>query len=169
MFVRIPSHATNVALAADAIREVLVNPPFHTIPGVFSIRDIGQPTSKPPVRSKFLFCSGMLTFIEDEGKKKLVSELGITKIFDLRSVEERENLAAPPIEGVDNRWLPMAREPRALVMADFRTEKGELRAMSQMYQDILVTHAPIFKEIFEHIRDESDKPALFHCAGKCPS
>lgn len=155
-----------IALAADAIREVLSNPPFHAVSGVFNIRDIGQPKSNPPVRSNFLFRSGMITLISDMGKKKLTSDLGVKKIFDLRSAAEREKFGAPNIEGVNFRWLPTAQDPRPVVLDEFGGEDGGLNAMVEMYRDILVTHVPVFREVFEHIRDEGDKPALFHCAGK---
>ncbi|KAL2390940.1 hypothetical protein BDBG_00428 [Blastomyces gilchristii SLH14081] len=32
-----------------------------------------------------------------------------------------------------------------------------------MYQNILVTHVPIYRAVFEHIQDFPDQPFFFHC------
>ncbi|WEW60544.1 hypothetical protein PRK78_006031 [Emydomyces testavorans] len=154
------------AIPSDIILPIISRPPFLTIPGVFNIRDIGQSTTGTPrVRDNFLFRSGMLSFISDAGKIKLASDLGIRKIFDLRSAAEREKLRPPQIDEVEIRWLAPAQDPRPVVYSEFGGEDGGLKAMLDMYRDILVTHVPAFREVFEHIRDERDKPVLFHCAG----
>ncbi|EAS36479.3 uncharacterized protein CIMG_01833 [Coccidioides immitis RS] len=157
---------TDVAtvIAAEITSQIISRPPFLTIPGVFNVRDIGQPTGTPPVRTNFLFRSGLISSINDAGKIKLASELGVKKVFDLRSAGEREKLGVPQIEGVDIWWLPPAQDPRPVVFSEFGAEDGGLNAMLDMYKDILITHVPVFKEVFGHIKDEADKPVLFHCA-----
>ncbi|KMU79127.1 hypothetical protein CISG_07293 [Coccidioides immitis RMSCC 3703] len=160
---------TDVAtvIAAEITSQIISRPPFLTIPGVFNVRDIGQPTGTPPVRTNFLFRSGLISSINDAGKIKLASELGVKKVFDLRSAGEREKLGVPQIEGVDIWWLPPAQDPRPVVFSEFGAEDGGLNAMLDMYKDILITHVPVFKEVFGHIKDEADKPVLFHCAEGC--
>ncbi|EEP80685.1 predicted protein [Uncinocarpus reesii 1704] len=153
------------AIAPNLIQPFIASRPFIFVPGTFNLRDIGQPTCTPPVRSNFLYRSGMLSSITDAGVTKLVLELGVKKIFDLRSAKECEAFPAPYIADVEIRWLPPAQEPRPVVYSEFGAEDGGLKAMVEFYKDILVTHVPVYKEVFEHIRDERDNPIVFHCAG----
>ncbi|KAI1917370.1 hypothetical protein LOZ12_000787 [Ophidiomyces ophidiicola] len=150
-----------ITLIPDLVHQILSQPPFVSVPGVFNIRDIGH---VPIVRRNFIFRSGMLSGIEAAGKAKLISELRVKKIFDLRSAPERMRLGTPHISGVEICWMPEIREPMLIDLIQFGAEDGGLRATFHLYADILETHVPIFRQVFQHIRDEGDQPILFHCA-----
>lgn len=159
------------ALSADIVSQVLAAAPFVEVPGVFNMRDLSQPDTAtgeavpPLIRRGLIYRSGMLTFIKDEGKTRIASELGIKTIFDLRHVPERVKQASPVIDGVETRWLEPAREPDGIDIAAFAAEDGGIEAMLNVYRNILVTHVPVYREILEHIRDHPDRPILFHCTG----
>lgn len=152
-------------IPADVYGPIIAKAPFVTVPGAFNVRDLAQPNATPPVRGGFLFRSGLLTKITDEGKLTLVRDLGVKTVFDLRSEKEREKLGAPKIEGVDMRWYAPAQEPQPYDLPNFAGEDGGITQLAEMYKDILVVHVPAYKAVFEHIRDRKDDPILFHCAG----
>lgn len=158
-------------LAADIVGQVLAAAPFVAVPGAFNVRDLSQPgpaggeDDNPKLRKGFIYRSGVLTFIKDEGKAKLASDLGITTIFDLRMDHERKRMASPEIDGIETRWLAPAQAPQPTDITKFAGEDGGVMGLLDMYRDILVTHVPIYRTVFEHIRDHPEKPILFHCTG----
>lgn len=166
---------TNVLIPIDPkiLTFILSNPPFVSVPGGLNIRDLGgltgSLTDSPTVRKGFYFRSGMLSFLKDEGIASLASRLGGGTIFDLRLAEERESLPSPAINGVKTCWLEVAERPQPPDLVLFAAADGGIDAMLKMYKNILVTHVPIYKAVFSHIRDYCDRPVLFHCVGSATS
>ncbi|OJD24910.1 hypothetical protein ACJ73_03722 [Blastomyces percursus] len=108
----------------------------------------------------------MLAFLEEEGKAKLATGLGVKKVFDLRGASERSRFPSLEIEGVQYHWLPTVQDTVRFSWADYAVEDPTTTIL-KMYQNILVTHVPIYRAVFEHIRDFPDQPFFFHCtAGK---
>ncbi|EEH37041.1 hypothetical protein PAAG_07459 [Paracoccidioides lutzii Pb01] len=154
-------------ISTEVVNHIISNPPFVPIPGLFNFRDLSHPLITPPLlRQNYIFRSGMLSFLEEEGKVKLTAGLGVKKIFDLRSAPELVKFPSPEIEGVEVRWLPTVPEAKHFHVADY--DVGDAGAvMTRMYQNILVSHVPIYTSVFEHIRDLPEEPFFFHCtAGK---
>lgn len=147
------------------VARFVTKPPFVTVPGLFNLRDVANPLAEPYIRRNFIFRSAMLGFIADEGKTQLGSELGIKTIFDLRTAPERVKTPSPEIPGVDTRWVPLAQEAAAIDFRDFPGDDNGVKGMVKMYEDILKTHVPNYRAVFEHIRDFPDRPILFHCTG----
>ncbi|KAG5297289.1 protein tyrosine/serine phosphatase domain-containing protein [Histoplasma ohiense] len=154
-------------ISADVVSHILAGPPFISVPGLFNFRDLSYPhTTLTSLKQNYIFRSGMLAFLEEEGKVKLTTGLGVKKVFDLRTAAERDRFPSPEIEGVQIHWLPTAQDTVRFNWADYAV--GDPAAtMLKMYQNILVTHVPIYRAVFEHIRDFPKEPFFFHCtAGK---
>ena len=113
------------------VQEILLKPPFVTLAGVINVRDLGQlPSTTCPgqiTKPRYLFRSAELSGITDEGMftrisllylphllsgKAKVQELGITKVFDLRSDTEirKYNAPLPKIDGVEVIHIPVFRQ-----------------------------------------------------------
>lgn len=166
--------ATNIqtALPAEAVAEIISQAPFTTVPGIFNLRDISNatiPTSPSPavLRPGLAYRSAapVPTFTPD-GVTALNS-LGIKKIYDLRRPDERTKKPSPVIDGVEVVWIPDTlggKPPNAAVVPPSDPEKST-ETLVQMYTTYLASHAPVYKAVFEHIRDEPETPFLFHCSG----
>ncbi|OAX79991.1 hypothetical protein ACJ72_05686 [Emergomyces africanus] len=154
-------------IAADVVSHIISSPPFVSVPGLFNFRDLSQPhTAATPLRKNYIFRSGMPAFLEDDGKVKLTTDLGVKTIFDLRGAPERVRFPPPEIEGVQVRWLPSAQDTVRFDWASFGDGDPAV-VMMKMYQNFLVSHAPIYRAVFEHIRDCPEEPFFFYCtAGK---
>lgn len=154
------------AISADVVSHILASPPFISVPGLFNFRDLSYPhATLTSLKQNYIFRSGMLAFLEEEGKVKLTTGLGVKKVFDLRTAAERDRFPSPEIEGVQIHWLPTAQDTVRFNWADYAV--GDPAAtMFKMYQNILVTHVPIYRAVFEHIRDFPKQPFFFHCTGK---
>ena len=85
------------------VQQVLSSPPFVQIQGTFNARDLSFHNRQ--LRQGFAFRTGTLENVTAEGAAVLRDVLGIKKVFDLRSVRERERSPAPVIEGVDMVWV----------------------------------------------------------------
>ncbi|QSS63471.1 protein tyrosine/serine phosphatase domain-containing protein [Histoplasma capsulatum] len=151
------------AISADVVSHILASPPFISVPGLFNFRDLSYPhATLTSLKQNYIFRSGMLAFLEEEGKVKLTTGLGVKKVFDLRTAAERDRFPSPEIEGVQIHWLPTAQDTVRFNWADYAV--GDPAAtMLKMYQNILVTHVPIYRAVFEHIRDFPKQPFFFHC------
>lgn len=147
------------------VNSILASSPFVTIPGTFNVRRLLD-HSQPAIRSNYIFRSGSLEHLTPEGQLAL-SNLGITTIFDLRSIREKETAPTPNVPGIENRWYPSTATNTTTAPAREPQESQETFSLTGMYLDLLETHQPSFKAVFEHIRDHPDMPFLFHCtAGK---
>lgn len=161
------------ALLATDIREVLpeeyvadiINrPPFVSVPGTFNVRDLGAPGRS--LRSQYIYRSGTLSNLTDEGKTVLVQKLGIRKIFDLRNPSERAKSPSPEIPGAEVIWVPYSADPGEINLADFAKGPDDFTGFLNMYRNILDISGPIYRKVFEHARDCPREPLLFHCTGE---
>ncbi|KFY80954.1 hypothetical protein V499_00249 [Pseudogymnoascus sp. VKM F-103] len=99
--------------------------------------------------------------------RKLVVDVGVKTIFDLRKPSEREKYPGPEIPGAETVWLAYAKTPQKTDMNAFAKDDGGVSAFVDMYDDALKVLQPTFRAVFTHIRDQPNKPFLFHCtAGK---
>ncbi|KAK1990950.1 tyrosine phosphatase [Colletotrichum falcatum] len=140
---------------------ILAGPPFHSVLGTFNTRDIGRVPGSA-VRPGLAFRSGSLEGVGESGAAVLAGQLGIRRIFDLRSGDERERYPEPEIPGVANDWIPNPYDAAA-DMRDFAGGGGE-EGYCRMYMRVVEAYAPTFKAILEHVRDRPGEPFLFHCA-----
>jgi hypothetical protein len=156
-------------LSAETIQTVLRRPPFVYVSGTFNTRDVGLvPTASgqpSELRPGFVYRSGGLNRLTDDGKSLLAQKLGIKKIFDLRSVEERTNSPDPDVPGAENVWLASAERDGSVNLADFVDGLGE-KGYVRMYLDVLDLYQPNFTAVLEHIRDHPGEPFMFHCTGE---
>ncbi|THC96628.1 hypothetical protein EYZ11_003878 [Aspergillus tanneri] len=150
-------------LPADVVAQITSQPPFATVSGLFNVRDICA-AIRPTLRRGYIYRSGALSGITDEGKSTLVNALGITTIFDLRNPSERTKSPSPDIPGVDTVWTPYSADPGQVDMQAFATDQTPAPFV-QMYRHILDISGPQFRKVFEHIRDCPQKAVLFHCTG----
>ncbi|KAJ6095861.1 hypothetical protein N7486_006607 [Penicillium sp. IBT 16267x] len=139
-------------------------PPFVTLPGVSNFRDLSHDNE---LRPGYAYRSANLSDIQVKGKSILAEDLGITTIFDLRNQGERERAPSPEINGIETIWMPYGTRPASLNLRDFSQDDESAAGFVKMYMGILSAAAPIFTEVFRHIRDEPNDPFIFHCsAGK---
>lgn len=87
-------------LPGHAVAAILSLPPFHPVPGLINARWLPL-----PIRPHWIFRSGAVNHLTPQGKNLLV-KLGITTIFDLRSLKERTSEPDPDIESIDCKWEP---------------------------------------------------------------
>jgi len=80
-----------------ALYTILSNPPFYTVPGIFNLREIIP---------GYAYRSGTLKNVTEDGNAKLSSELGVVKVFDLRTTLERNASAAPNLVNIETVWTP---------------------------------------------------------------
>ncbi|KAJ5387923.1 hypothetical protein N7509_010464 [Penicillium cosmopolitanum] len=146
------------------VSKIISLPPFITVPGVSNFRDLSHDER---LRAGYVYRSGNLSDITEEGKTILAKELGITTIFDLRNEGERLRAPSPVIEGVDTIWMPYGARPASLNLRDFAGEDTSATGFVKMYNGILDAATPAFSQVFSHIRDQPNDPFIFHCsAGK---
>ncbi|KFY93546.1 hypothetical protein V498_04359 [Pseudogymnoascus sp. VKM F-4517 (FW-2822)] len=145
------------------VTEILSSPPFVTIPGAINVRDISSTRTAHNIRQGFAYRSGALTKITGLAMARLVVDVGVKTIFDLRNSLEREKHPSPEIPGAETIWLPYAAAPQKADMDAFGKSDGGVSAFVDMYDDVLKVLRPTFKAVFTHIRDQPQKPFLFHC------
>ncbi|KAF5320811.1 hypothetical protein D9619_000687 [Psilocybe cf. subviscida] len=163
-------------LDPEYVQDVLSKSPFVALPGVINVRDLGHYTSVTDpgytTRPGFIFRSAELSGITDEGKHK-VKELGITKVFDLRSDTEirKYNTPQPHIDGVEIIHTPVFKtedySPEMMAKRYQLYASGKTEAFIELYSQILDHGGPAFGDILRHIRDKPNEGCIFHCtAGK---
>ena len=148
------------------VSKITSSPPWVIVPGAFNVRAIGQSPSTPNVRPGFIYRSGVLSKITEEGKSVLTDSLRIATIYDLRKPEEREKSPSPDIKGVETVWLPYGTEPAPVDLKLFGCGDNGASGYAKMYLEIAEILVPTYRRVFEHIRDFPEKPLLFHCTGK---
>lgn len=159
--------STNLTKPIDLtkVNHILARPPFLAVPGSFNVRDLGYGTMNA-VKEGYILRAGSLENITAAGQA-ILQDFGITTIFDLRSEREKELAPTPDIPLIDNRWFPSTSTNTTTVAAQKHAEPAKSFTLTSMYLDLLETHKPSYKAVFEHIRDHPDRSFLFHCtAGK---
>ncbi len=67
--------------------------------GLVNFRDIGGAASRhgPSVRTGVVFRAGLFSFVGDEAGDRLVNELSVRTVIDLRMDDELEEHPPPPL------------------------------------------------------------------------
>lgn len=155
-------------LSSDIVQVVLTSSPFVYVPGTFNTRDVGLVPAATGDSSKlrrgFVYRSGGLERLTNDGKSLLGQRLGVKKIFDLRSAEEHSKGPDPEIPGIENVWFAAAERNAKVDVNDFVEGLGE-KGYVKMYLDILDNYQTNFKAVLEHVRDNPTEPFLIHCTG----
>ncbi|KAL4247084.1 Protein-tyrosine phosphatase-like protein [Abortiporus biennis] len=158
------------------VKKVLSKPPFVDIPGVYNIRDLGSyKTSTLPgfiTKPNYAFRSAELSSITDEGKQKL-KDLGIGKVFDLRSDTEiaKWKSQIPDLGDIDVVRTPVFKvedySPEMMAKRFQLYASGKTEAFMELYSQILDNGGNAFGTILRHVRDNPEEGLIFHCtAGK---
>ncbi|KAL6713767.1 hypothetical protein ACLMJK_008259 [Lecanora helva] len=148
-----------------------------SIDGVFNFRDIGgYRSAQDPnlhIRRGRVFRCANLGNITQEGVRQL-HDLGIKKIFDLRSnaeIERTADFTGPVVDipGIERLSAPVFTESDYPLhqsvenLANFLNRRDPKFA----YVDMLTAGAPALRKIFFHLRDHPSEGCLVHCtAGK---
>ena len=156
-------------IQSDTVKAVLTSPPFVYVPGTFNTRDIGlvpTATGEPSrLRPAFVYRSGGLERLTDDGKSVLANKLGIKKIFDLRSNAEHHSSPDPEIPGIENIWSSTTDQNAKIDPDDFVDGLGE-SGYVKMYFEVLELYPESFRTVLKHVRDNPNEPFLFHCTGE---
>jgi protein-tyrosine phosphatase len=139
--------------------------------GATNFRDLGgyRAGDGRSVRWRRLFRSDHLADLTRQDRKVL-AELGLSRAFDFRGVQERA-AAAYELPGVKQQPLPIeptvVQNMRPLLEAGRRlTAQDAVEAMQQTYRAFVHDNASRFAGLFTHLL-EDDSPMVFHCtAGK---
>ncbi|KAI8966375.1 tyrosine phosphatase family-domain-containing protein [Daldinia sp. FL1419] len=166
----------------------LPSPPFVPIAGLPNFRDLGgYPVDDSKiVRRGLIFRSSEPSKVTDDGVSKL-QELGIAKVFDLRSAVEIEkgvrdgyDWKIKEWDGASRHFVPVFLDedysPEALAVRYKNYSSEHAEGFVAAYSDILAaaaspenSYSP-FKTILEHLASPSPSPpapCLIHCtAGK---
>ncbi|KAL4264489.1 Protein-tyrosine phosphatase-like protein [Pleurotus pulmonarius] len=164
------------ALDPSYVASVLSNPPFITIPGVINVRDLGAYLSNTHpgklTKPNLMLRSAEISGITPEGIDRL-RELGITKVFDLRSDTEIEkyDTPVPEIEGIEIIRAPVFQKedysPEMMAKRYKLYASGKTEAFMELYSQILDHGGQAFGAVLKHIHDRPTEGCLFHCtAGK---
>ncbi|KAK8139723.1 hypothetical protein PG984_000846 [Apiospora sp. TS-2023a] len=140
---------------------VITNPPFVFVDGTFNTRDLGLVPGSP-LKAGFVYRSGALTTLTDNGKAVMSGKLGIKRVFDIRSPGEREKGPDPEIEGIENTWHQNARPDSTPDLDKFVSGVGE-QGYEDMYLEVIDVYSTVWKDILEHVRDRPSDPFLYHC------
>ncbi|KAI3318011.1 protein-tyrosine phosphatase-like protein [Xylariaceae sp. AK1471] len=149
------------AIGPEQYEPVLSSPPFIFVDGTFNTRDLGL-VPDSPLRANYAFRSGALGKLTDNGKAVISGKLGVKRIFDLRSVEERTRMPEPDIDGVENTWIQTSNPDAKPDLNRFLVGNGEA-AYEEMYLEIIDLYGESWKAILEHVRDRPQDPFLVHC------
>ncbi|KAK9447250.1 tyrosine phosphatase family-domain-containing protein [Limtongia smithiae] len=171
------SSAQRQARFADRSEQVLVWSRWKELDGVVNFRDIGglnvgisAEMDVRYMRTDYIFRSATLKSLSTDGIASLHDDLGITKIFDLRSTHECAKdgvYSLPPTiirvhcPFADNQDESIGASASALLAA------GGDDAYVDKYTGFLRTGRGAFRMVFEHILNAPEEPFLVHCtAGK---
>ncbi|KAF6789041.1 tyrosine phosphatase [Colletotrichum sojae] len=149
------------AIPQAVFTSIISQPPFLIVPGTFNVRDVGQIPGSP-IRAGYIFRSGSLEGLRQDGFAQLTEKLGIKRVFDLRTGHEREKHPEPSFPGAEFTWVPNS-YVNAIDMADF-VRNGGADGYCKMYMDMMEFYVPTIRAVLEHVRDRPREPFLFHCA-----
>ncbi|SMR48716.1 unnamed protein product [Zymoseptoria tritici ST99CH_1E4] len=158
----------------------LPSPPFVEVPGIHNFRDISDGSH---VKTGLVFRSADPTKATEDGLKKMSSDLGIKKIFDLRSHQEIQRdgpewagvevNASDPFEavGMQREWVPVFATqdygPEQVAVRYKHYTSGHPDGFVTAYRDILKAGPSAYGKIFRHLAQPEPTPCLVHCtAGK---
>jgi hypothetical protein len=165
-------------LEESQVQQILASAPFLPTPQALNLRTISSPSLKPNI----VFRSGSLWHLPQSSLAQFSEKYNITTIFDLRNRKEREEYPSPHIQGIKIIWIPSSadgpvgigaahsnpkRVLQGIILAAF-AENGGVDGYLKMYENILNTHKPAFKAVFEQLK-EPQGGVLFHCTGSYPS
>ncbi|KAI1462640.1 protein-tyrosine phosphatase-like protein [Annulohypoxylon moriforme] len=148
-------------ITKDQYIPVLTQPPFVFVDGTFNTRDIGLVPGSP-LKPGYVFRSGALAQLSDNGKAVLGGKLGVKRVFDLRSPEERGKAPDPVLDGVEHTWIESSRPDSTPDLERFVEGAGEV-GYREMYLEVVDVYQESWKAILEHIRDRPADPFLVHC------
>ncbi|KAI0974031.1 protein-tyrosine phosphatase-like protein [Xylaria arbuscula] len=151
----------NNALGPEQYGPVITSPPFVFLDGTFNTRDLGL-VPDSPLRANYAFRSGAIGGLTDNGKAVLTGKLGVKRVFDLRSPDERTRMPDPVIEGVENTWIQSSSPDSKPDLDTFVAGEGEA-GYETMYLEVIDIYAESWKAILEHVRDRPQDPFLVHC------
>ncbi|KAF4334511.1 tyrosine phosphatase [Fusarium beomiforme] len=132
----------------DSVKAALSSPPFVDVSGTFNTRDLGKVPGSP-LRTTYAYRSAGLDSLDKSGMATLVTTLGVKRVFDLRSEDERAKAPDPEITGIENVWLPNLSYDTAWDVSEFCVGAGE-EGYRKTYMSLLEAHGPIFKLILHH-------------------
>jgi protein tyrosine/serine phosphatase len=126
--------------------------------GLVNFRDLGGlPVSGGGrVRRGLLYRSDSVAYASDEDAARLVRELGISAVIDLRGYNEVEMLGRGPLERAAVRYLPV---PIADVYADSELVDYYLAIMDQCGR--------VMVELLRELTEPGILPAVVHCEAGC--
>ncbi|KAG8946105.1 hypothetical protein FRC04_012083 [Tulasnella sp. 424] len=134
------------------------SPPFYEIEGLINVRSLPLPN---PVSAQSKRClilrSGEPNGMSDDGKRQLL-DLGIKRVFDLRSLKEVQRLSKeeifiiPGVEIVSVPALVIAKSDQMGTTFQ-RFECGTDAPFMESYSDIMNEGTASFRTIFEFLRD----------------
>ncbi|KAI0443711.1 protein-tyrosine phosphatase-like protein [Xylaria telfairii] len=150
-----------IAITPEEYGPVISAPPFVFVDGTFNTRDLGL-VPESPLRANFAFRSGAITGLTDNGKAVLTGKLGVKRVFDLRSPDERNRMPDPVIDGVENTWIWSGRPESKPDLTKFVAGEGEA-GYEDMYLEVIDIYVDSWKAILEHVRDRPEDPFLVHC------
>ncbi|KAI1840813.1 hypothetical protein JX265_006945 [Neoarthrinium moseri] len=154
---------TDVAqeIPKETLGPVITNAPFVYVDGTFNTRDLGL-IEGSPLRPGFVHRTGTINHLTDNGKAAIAGKLGIKRIFDLRSPEERSMAPDPEIPGVENTWIQSTRPDSTPDLNMFISGVGE-EGYEFMYMEVVDIYRASWKAVLEHVRDRPQDPFLVHC------
>lgn len=149
----------------STISDILTKPPFIDIAGSFNARRI-------PIPQRAIYRTGSLENVTADGISS-VQNLGISKIFDLRSLKERSAFPFPSIPNVDTIWIPSTLEDPTATPAQTTSNnkpdpENPTTYFVNAYLSLLTSHANPITQILTHIlASPPDSIFSFNCtAGK---
>ncbi|KAK8048901.1 tyrosine phosphatase [Apiospora phragmitis] len=152
---------TSQEIPKEQYGPIITNPPFVFLDGTFNTRDLGL-VPDSPVRAGFIYRSGALTALIDNGKAVMSGKLGIKRVFNVRSLGERQKGPDPEIEGIENTWHRNARPDSTPDLDKFVSGVGE-KGYEDMYLELIDVYSTVWKDILKHIRDRPSEPFMYHC------
>lgn len=140
-------------------------PPFYHAEGTFNLRDPALIPSATHLRPGLVYRSGTILGLTPKGRATL-KDLGIKRVFDLRSREEHAQEGPDPaIEGAEGVWTGVEEKNADVVLGEFVDGEGE-KGYAANYLDVLRVHRESAKAVLEHVRDREGEAVLVHCTGE---
>lgn len=140
---------------------------WKDIQGCFNFRDIGGYKTNDVNSNRFvkfnkIFRSGTLSNLTDKGAKQL-TDLGIVKIYDLRSDFELGFDQRCELENIEVIHINQKDSNTSKLMKHFTgaTEKSSKTTAS--YDFLLCNTIPLYKCVFQNLRDFPNDTILIHC------